>query len=328
MKSLGVVVLKDGAQDPKPQVQEFDLGNLTDGEVIIANEYSGINYKDALALTGRGRILKTTPLVPGIDCAGTVVESKDARFKVGLPVVVTGCGIGEMTNGGFAKHLRARGDWVIPLPKSLTTKEAAMLGTAGFTAALAIKLMLRNGQGPKLGPILVTGASGGVGQFAVCMASALNFEVIACSGKVTFIDRLKALGAKSVTSMEELKLGSRPLESVMFGGAIDNVGGTSLPKILAHTQLWGNVVAIGLASGAEFQTTVMPHILRGVSLLGASSNNCAVELRHEIWRDLATHWKPKDLSGFVHKEISLEETFYASQELIDRKIGGRFLVKI
>ncbi len=328
MKTEGLLILKDGVVKANPGLQSVDLGTLDANEVLIKTEYSGINYKDALAVTGQGRILKSHPLIPGIDCAGVILESKSTNFKIGDPVVVTGCGIGELTHGGFAKHLKVNSQWVVPLKNKITTREAAIIGTAGFTAALALKLMIRNQQTKDKGPILITGASGGVGQFAVRLAALLGFDVIACSGKESSKARLLSIGASTVIKPEELKLGNRPLESVKFGGAIDNVGGQLLAQIISHTQLWGNVVSIGLAGGHEFTSTVMPHILRGVSLLGASSNNCDLSLRHEIWNDLATGWKISELNTYVSEEIDLNNAFDRSQKLLLRQISGRTLVKI
>lgn len=307
--------------------EEFNPAVLNDGEILIHVQYSGINYKDALAVSGKGKILRSFPLIPGIDAAGIVKESRDARFKVGDEVLVTGCGTGENFDGGYSTLFKVRGEFVIPRPRGLSLRESMILGTAGFTAALALERMLQNGQTPALGPLLVTGASGGVGSFAVQLFAAAGFEVHAVSGKPEAVANLKSLGAHKVLKPEDLQLGDRPLESIKFGGAVDNVGGEMLAKILAHTQLWGNVAAIGLASGHELHTTVMPFILRGVSLLGTSSNNTPMKLRHELWQKLAGPWKPKVVDPLVHKTVSLQEIPAACEELLRRRVQGRILVK-
>lgn len=304
------------------------LDQLTDAAVTIEVQYSSINYKDALAVTGKGKILKSFPLIPGIDAAGVVVSSKDPRFKPGQEVFVTGCGIGESDNGGYTQYLTVNPDYLITKPQGLSLRESMILGTAGFTAALALKRMLHNGQRPEQGPILITGASGGVGSFAVELFARAGFTVHALSGKKEAAPVLKALGATEVLTPDELQLGQRPLESVKFGGAVDNVGGELLAKVLAHTQLWGNVASIGLAASHELHTTVMPFILRGVSLLGTSSNNTPWNLRQEIWQALSGPWKPKNLEATLTHTVSLNELPQACDDLINRKVRGRMLVSL
>lgn len=310
------------------KLQQMRQEELTSGEVTIEVHYSSVNYKDALAGLGKGKILKSFPLNGGIDASGVVLDSKDSRFSPGQEVIVTGCGIGEIYDGGFSEVLRAHADSVVPLPQALSLREAMILGTAGFTAALAFHRMLQNGQTPKLGPILVTGASGGVGNFAVQIFSQTGFEVIAVSGKHEAVRFLESLGAKKVISPEELGLGARPLEKVRYGGAVDNVGGELLSHLLGHIELWGNVASIGMAQSAELHATVMPFILRGVSLLGTSSNNCPRELRHWIWRQLAGPWKPKQLESVVARTIGLKDLVDAFEDLIHRRVQGRILVEI
>jgi acrylyl-CoA reductase (NADPH) len=310
------------------RLETIQLEDLTAGEVVVEVHYSSVNYKDALACTGRGRILKQHPLTPGIDAAGLVLKSSDSRFKPGEPVVITGCGIGENFDGGYSEILQVKADSVVPLPKGLTLKETMILGTAGFTAALALYRMLQNGQRPELGPIVVTGASGGVGSFATQIFSQLGFEVIAVSGKPKQHEFLKSLGAHIVQTPAQLELGTRPLETVRFGGAVDNVGGKTLSAILAHTQLWGNVASIGLAEGPELNATVMPFILRGVSLLGTSSNNTPMDVRLQIWKKLANEWKPKKLSELVTKTVTLHELPSVFDSFFDRTVHGRVLVQI
>ncbi len=316
------------AQNPIASLHEMVEDDLSPGDVTIRVQFSSINYKDALALTGKGRILKNYPLNAGIDAAGTVIHSRDSRFKSGQAVLINGAGIGESTDGGLSQVIRASANIVVPMPNGLDARQAMILGTAGFTAALALERMQVNGQKPELGPILVTGASGGVGSFAVQLFAQNGYQVHAVSGKPEAAGYLKKLGATQVIAPAELGLGTKPLESVRFGGAVDNVGGEMLARVLAHTQLWGNVASIGLAESHELHTTVMPFILRGVSLLGASSNNCTPELRRQIWRRLANEWRPKHFDSIVNRTVGLRDAITAAQDLLARKIQGRILVEV
>jgi NADPH2:quinone reductase len=313
---------------PYAKLEQMTVNELSAGDVTIETHYSSINYEDALAGTGKGKILKSFPLNAGIDAAGVVLESANAKFKPGDKVLVTGCGIGESFDGGYAEILRVNSDSVIPLPNGLTLRESMILGTAGFTAALALHRMEANGQTPQKGPILITGASGGVGSFATQIFSHRGYEVHAVSGKHEAHAYLKMLGAVEVIRPEDLNLGQRPLEKTRYGGAVDNVGGEVLSHLLAHIGLWGNVASIGMAASAELHATVMPFILRGVSLLGSSSNNCTVELRHEIWKKLAGPWKPAQLEKILTKTVELKDLTLAFEDLINRKAHGRILVQI
>ncbi len=312
----------------KGQLTTLRKEDLTAGSVTIEAHYSSLNYKDALAISGVGKILKRFPLNPGIDVAGTVIESIDDRFQVGDSVLVTGCNLGEAVDGGFSEVLRVDGNMIVALPKGLSLRESMIYGTAGFTAALCMHRMLVNDQSPAKGPIVVTGASGGVGSFAVAMLSKLGFEVIAVSGKEEVANRLKSLGAHKVVSPDELQLGQEALGKVRFGGAIDNVGGTLLEGILKHVELWGNVASVGLAGGQSFHSSVMPFILRGVSLLGISSNNCPMPLRREIWKRLAGDLRPPELETFVQGELKLADLAASAQAMLGRKTIGRHIVKI
>jgi len=314
--------------DPYAKLQQLTLNDLTPGEVVVEVYYSSVNYKDALAATGRGRIMKSFPLNGGIDAAGVVRESTDPRFTPGQKILVNGMGIGENFDGGYSELLRVHADSVVPLPDGLTLRESMILGTAGFTAALALERMEANGQSPEKGPILVTGASGGVGSFAVQLFAQKGYEVHAASGKHEAIKYLKELGASVVIPPEELNLGTRPLEKVRYGGAVDNVGGKLLSQVLAHVQLWGNVASIGMAAGANFETTVMPFILRGVSLLGTSSNNTPMPLRQELWKRLAGPWKPKNLEQILARTVELKDLMPAFDDLMHRRVHGRIIVQI
>ena len=310
------------------RLESIPVPEIDQGEVLIRVEYSGINYKDALAVTGKGLIIRNFPLIAGIDLAGEVVESKDDTFKPGDKVLANGSGLGEVHDGGLSQYARIPAEWTIPLPQGLSTREAMIIGTAGFTAALALYRMEVNGQNPALGPIVVTGASGGVGSFAVNILANQGYEVIAVSGRESQIARLKMLGARQVVSAEALNLSDSPLQKVRFGGVIDNLGGKLLSQLIASTQLWGNVASIGLAESAEFNAAVFPFILRGVSLLGVSSANCPMILRKALWDRLGDDLKPTHMDSFVFEEIALDTVVDCSEQLIARKRHGRTLVSL
>ena len=324
MKSI---LIENSGSKIQSSLIETEPRPLNEAEVRIQSKYSGINYKDALGVTGTAPIFKTLPLVPGIDVSGKVTESKNKNFVAGDKVLITGCGLGETHDGGYSEFVIGSEKTLIHIPKNLTSKEAMIYGTAGFTAALAIERMLSNGQKIEMGPIVVTGASGGVGQFATYFFSKLGFEVIAVSGKKNSHLRLLEIGASKISSPSEIQRSSRPLDRAHFGGIVDNVGGELLTDLIPHVQLWGNIACIGLAGGSQLNTTVMPLILRGVSLLGASSNNCQWELRKKIWKRLATELKPNEIESFVAEEISLNQVIEKSYELLNRKIMGRLLIK-
>jgi NADPH2:quinone reductase len=307
---------------------EITLDDLADGDVVVRVMYSDINYKDALAATGAGRILRKYPLVGGIDLAGVVESSADPRCKPGDHVLVTGCGLSETHDGGYAQYARLKGEWVIPMPPGLGTFKAMTLGTAGFTAALAIHRMEHNGQTPTKGPIVVTGATGGVGSVAIDMLAGRGYEVIAVSGKPESVDYLKSLGASQVLLRKEIDFGKRPLEAARFGGAIDNVGGEMLTWLTRTVDTWGNIACIGLAGGADLHTTVMPFILRGVNLLGINSSATLRELRLVVWNRVATDLKPRHLDTIATRTINFEELPDAFRAYLEGTVTGRTVVKI
>lgn len=309
------------------RLEQMEIDALSEGEVLIRVHYSGVNYKDALAATGRGQILKKFPLNCGIDLAGVVESSSDPRFKVGEQVLVNGCGLGESHDGGLAEMARVPADWVMPVPEGLTMRDCMTLGTAGFTAALAIYRMQQNDQTVDKGPVVVTGASGGVGSVAVDMLCYLGYETIALSGRESHYDYLSEIGATRVCAPDELGLGTRPLEKGQFGGVIDNVGGSLLSKLVAHTHLWGNVACIGLADSHKLDTTVFPLILRGVSLLGVSSTNCPMPLRKSIWQKMGAEYKPRHLDKILTEEVPLSDVSNVFDALLDRKKHGRVVVR-
>lgn len=328
MKPFWALRIHESGGVPFAKLQQIELKDLTAGQVVVEVHFSSVNYKDALAGSGKGKIMKAFPLNAGIDASGVVIESHDPQFKPGDKVIVAGGGTGENYDGGYSEVMRAKSENVVKLPEGLDLREAMILGTAGFTAALALHRMEVNGQKPSMGPILVTGASGGVGSFATQIFSARGYEVHAVSGKHEAQKYLTQLGAAKVLSPDDLQLGARPLEKGLYGGAVDNVGGELLAKILAHVNLWGNVASIGLAASAELHTTVMPFILRGVSLLGASSNNCTFELRREIWRKLGAEWKPRGLENILTRTVELKDLMPVFDELLNRKVHGRIVVQI
>jgi acrylyl-CoA reductase (NADPH) len=308
--------------------ERLALDALTPGDVVIRVRYSSINYKDALAATGAGKILRKYPLNGGIDLAGEVVSSEDARYQAGQQVLVTGCGHSETLDGGYAEYARSKGDFVIPLPDGMSAFEAMALGTAGFTTGLAIQRMEQNGQKPAMGPIVVTGASGGVGSVAVDLFAKLGYEVVAVSGKPEADEFLKALGAARILRRQDIDLGKRPLETAQWGGAVDNVGGEILTWLTRTVDSWGNIASIGLAASHKLETTVMPFILRGVSLLGINSSAMPREVRVAIWKRLATDLKPRHLDRIVTQTIAFDELPGAFDGYVKGRIMGRTVVKI
>ncbi len=308
--------------------EERQLEDLGDRPVLIRVRYSGINYKDALAATGAGKILRAFPLTGGIDLAGDVVESSDTRFHEGQAVLVTGCGLGEEVDGGYSEYARVDGDWVIPLPEGLDLRGAMTLGTAGFTAALAIHRMERNGQSPERGPVVVTGASGGVGSIAIDMLAGAGYEVVAISGKPDAQSWLKQLGAAKILDRNEVEHGDRPLEAALWGGAIDNVGGETLAWLTRTVNWWGNIASVGLVGGHELNTTVMPFILRGVSLLGINSVKTPRDERKQIWARIADDLRPRHLDAIRTREIELDELPAAFAAHLDGSVRGRTVVRI
>lgn len=310
------------------QFEALTLDQLTEGEVVVRVQYSDINYKDALAVTGAGKILRRFPLVGGVDLAGVVESSTDARYREGDAVLVTGCGLSELYDGGYAERARVRGDSVILMPVGLDAFSAMALGTAGFTAALAIHRMEHNGQTPAKGPIVVTGATGGVGSIAIDMLAARGYEVIAVTGKASSVDYLKSLGATKIMLRAEIDLGKRPLERAQFGGAIDNVGGEILTWLTRSIDNWGNIASIGLAGGASLNTTVMPFILRGINLLGINSSATLREPRLAIWQRIATDLKPQHLDLIVKETIDFAALPKAFEAYLAGTVIGRTVVCI
>ncbi|HEY6922066.1 MAG TPA: oxidoreductase [Steroidobacteraceae bacterium] len=317
-------------QDKKvvARFEQLTLEDLAEGEVVIRVSYSDINYKDALAATGAGKILRRYPLVGGIDLAGVVESSSDPRYKKGDSVLVTGNALSETHDGGYAEYARVKGDWVIPLPPGIDEFTAMAIGTAGFTAGLAIHRMEHNGQTPEKGPIVVTGATGGVGSLAIDMLSGRGYEVVAVSGKASSTEYLRSIGAARVLARQEINFGSRPLETVQFAGAVDNVGGEMLTWLTRTVDFWGNIASIGLAGSAELKTTVMPFILRAVSLLGINTSTTPRDLRLQVWQRIATDLRPRHLDRIVTRTIAFDELPGEFPAYIQGGVVGRTVVKI
>lgn len=310
------------------RLEQVTLDELSPGEVVIRAGYSGVNYKDALAATGRGKIIRRFPRIAGIDVAGEVVATEDARFPPGEQVIVTGYELGTGHDGGYAQYVRVPAEWVVRLPSGMSLHEAMALGTAGFTVALCVRRFEANGQTPGHGPIAVTGATGGVGGIAIDVLSKLGYTVAAITGKPDAADYLRDLGAAEVIDRNTLALGEQPLEGARWGGAIDNVGGDLLGWLTRTVRSWGNICTVGLAAGSHLNTTVMPFILRGVSLLGITSAGCPAAWREELWQRLADDLKPRHLDRLVTREIPLDELPSAFDTALAGTQTGRTVVKI
>jgi len=307
---------------------DMALDDLTAGNVVIKVSHSTINYKDALAATGAGKILRRYPLNGGIDLAGTVVSSDDAAFEPGMAVLVTGCGLSETVDGGYSEYARIDSASVVPVPDGMTAMQAMQIGTAGYTAALAIHRMEQNGQLPESGPIVVTGATGGVGSIAIDMLEGRGYEVAAVTGKAAEEDYLKRLGARQVLLRDELDLGKRPMEKALWAGAIDNLGGDYLTWITRTMDYGGNIASIGLASGAALNTTVLPFILRAVCLLGINSVDTPRALRLAVWSRIGGDLMPRHLDTIGHRSFGFDELPSAFQAYLDGSVTGRVVVEI
>ncbi|MCH7898018.1 MAG: acryloyl-CoA reductase [Proteobacteria bacterium] len=308
--------------------QELDIDDLSPGNVIVRVSHSTINYKDALAATGAGRILRRYPLNGGIDFSGTVESSDDAAFQPGTPVFMNACGLGETIDGGYAEFVRVDSKNLELVPEGMTVAEMMQIGTAGFTAALAIHRMEQNGQQPENGPIVVTGATGGVGSIAIDMLDARGYEVVAVTGKTSAEKYLKSIGARQVLAREQIDFGKRPMEKAQWAGAIDNLGGEILTWLTRTMEYGGNIASIGLVSGISLNTTVLPFILRAVCLLGINSVDTPRALRKTVWSRIADDLRPRHLDKISHRTISFDELPGAFQAYLDGTVTGRTLVEI
>jgi acrylyl-CoA reductase (NADPH) len=308
--------------------EQASIDELDPGEVVVRVAYSGVNYKDALAATGAGRIIRRFPCVGGIDLAGTVIESSDARFTKGDAVLATSYDIGVGHDGGYAEYARVKGDWVVPIPKGMSLFEAMALGTAGFTAGLAVVRMEHEGLKPGAGPVIVTGATGGVGSIAIDILAGLGHHVVALTGKEHESAYLRDLGAREVMLRASLDLAKiKPLDKTTWAGAVDNLGGDVLAWLLATMQIGAPLAAVGLAASMELKTTVAPLILRGVSLLGVDSVNCPMPQRRRVWERLASDLKPKHLAGMT-RTIPFDDLPTVFDDFLKARIRGRIVVDL
>ncbi len=310
------------------EIKDLTIDDLPDGEVLIKVHYSSLNYKDALSATGTKGITRQFPHIPGIDAAGTVATSSDERFTEGDNVIVTGYDLGQNTFGGFSQYVRVPADWVVPLPKLLSLRKSMILGTAGFTAAIGVRHLRHDDIMPDSGPILVTGATGGVGSMAIAILSKLVYEVTAATGKQEQRAFLEDLGASSIIHRKEVQdESSKPLLGGRWAGAIDTVGGIMLDTTLRQTKHNGTVACCGNVLGHELHTNVYPFILRGVSLAGMDSGNCLMPRRKKLWQHLATDWKPAHLEK-MSRSCSLEGLNTEINQILDGKQVGRVLVDL
>jgi putative YhdH/YhfP family quinone oxidoreductase len=309
-------------------LKQITLSDLPEGDVTIAVQYSSVNYKDGLASIPDGKIVSSYPFIPGIDLAGEVVTSHDSRFAVGDVVVCTGYGLGVSHYGGYAEYARVPSEWVFPLPQGLSAFEAMGIGTAGFTAAQSVHSLLSHGVTPDQGPVLVTGATGGVGSMAVSILAKLGFEVVASTGKLEATDQLKALGATAVISREDVSQVKRGvLSKEQWAAVVDPVGGAATGEIVKSIKYGGAIALSGLTGGGKFETSVYPYILRGVSLLGIDSVYCPAPLRNKIWCKLGKEWKPESALEQLISTTSLHELPNALAMILKGQMLGRYVVK-
>ncbi|WP_041053675.1 acrylyl-CoA reductase family protein [Jeotgalibacillus campisalis] len=323
------VIVDKKEENVSVEVKSIGKEKLPEGELLIRVAYSSVNFKDGLAGLPDGNIVKSYPMVPGIDLAGTVVSSKDSRFNEGDQVIATSYDIGVSHFGGYSEFASIPADWALPVPQNMTLKEAMIYGTAGFTAALSIHRLEANGVSPDQGEVLVTGASGGVGSMAVAMLSKRGYQVVASTGKQEETDYLKKLGANRVISRQDVYDGNlKPLQKGEWQAAVDPVGGKSLASVLSRIKRGGAVAVSGLTGGSDVPTTVHPFILRGVSLLGVDSAYCPMTLRQEIWTRLASDLQIENADSLIDREVSLEEAPAAMRDILEGKVRGRVLVKI
>jgi len=318
----------DDEQGYRSELVGQTIDDQTEGDVVIRVSHSSVNFKDALAGTGKGKILRKFPLNGGIDVAGTVVQSRCENFHEGENVLMTGSGLSEVRDGGYCEYLRVPSEWLIKLPAGLTMLEAMAIGTAGFTAALALYRMEALGQRPDMGPICITGASGGVGSLAVDVFSGAGYQVSAITGKLDEFGWLKKLGAAQCISRHDLYWPETPMASARFAGALDTVGGDMLSGLTRVIEPWGTIAACGMAGGIGLKTTVMPFIIRGIGLVGINSAGCARELRQTLWDRLAGAWKPQHLDQIIQPSIGLEDLPEAFDRLLKGGGRGRIPVQI
>ena len=326
-KFKAILINRDEEKRQSVAVAELTEADLMEGDVTVAVEATTVNYKDGLAITGKAPVVRRFPMVPGVDFAGTVVSSDHPDWKAGDKVILNGWGVGETHYGAYARKARVKGDWLVPLPDGLTAKDAMAIGTAGYTAMLCTMALERQGIAPKRGPVIVTGAAGGVGSVAVAILSKLGFHVIASTGRMSEASYLKELGAAEIIGREELSGPAKPLARERWAGGIDAVGGHTLANVLSMTSYGGAIAACGLAGGMDLPASVAPFILRGVSLLGIDSVYCPRELRREAWRRLALDLDRDRLKAMT-SVVPFDQAIETARTIVDGKLRGRHAIEI
>lgn len=327
MASFKAIVIRKSDGGQTAALSDFDESDLMEGDVTFRVEWSTVNYKDGLAITGKAPVVRRFPMIAGIDAAGTVETSTHPEWKAGDKVILNGWGCGETHLGGYAEKMRCKGDWLVPLPPTMTTRTAMAIGTAGYTAMLAVLALERHGVTPDRGPVVVTGAAGGVGSVAVAILAKLGHHVIASTGRPQEADYLKQLGAAEVIARQELTGPVRPLGKERWGGGVDAVGSVTLANVLSMTRYGGAVAACGLAGGMDLPTSVAPFILRGVSLLGIDSVMCPQHSRRDAWRRLESDLDSRKLAEMT-EEIGLADAIEGARRIAEGGVRGRIVVKI
>jgi acrylyl-CoA reductase (NADPH) len=327
MTTFRAILIRKTDEGQSVGLADFDEADLMAGDVTVRIDWSCLNYKDGLALTGKAPVVRRFPMIPGIDLAGVVDTSEHPDWKPGDQVILNGWGLGETHLGAYAEKARVKGDWLVPMPSGMTGREAMAIGTAGYTAMLAVLALERHGVTSERGPVVVTGAAGGLGSVAVALLAKLGYHVVAATGRMGEADYLKRLGAAEVIDRSELAVPVRPLAKERWAGGIDPVGSTTLANVLAMTRYGGAVAACGLAGGLDLPTFVAPFILRAVSLLGIDSVMCPQSVRREAWKRLASDLDRGKLQAMT-KEISLVEVLEACRAIVGGQVRGRIVVKI
>lgn len=324
---MKAIVIEKAEGGVKAALTNFDEANLMDGDVTVRVEYSTINYKDGLAITGKAPVVRRWPMIGGVDLAGTVETSTHPQWKTGDKVILNGFGLGETHLGAYAEKARVKGDWLVRLPDGISPRDAMAIGTAGYTAMLSVMALERHGVKSAQGPVIVTGASGGVGSVAIALLSKLGFQVTASTGRTSEADYLKSLGASEIIDRAELSGPGKPLAKERWAAGIDSVGSTTLANVLSMIKYDGAVAACGLAQGMDLPASVAPFILRGVSLLGVDSVMCPMDRRREAWRRLATDLDHKKLAT-ITTEIGLGQVIETAPSILAGKVRGRIVVRI
>jgi acrylyl-CoA reductase (NADPH) len=327
MASFKAIVINKAESGQTVALTDFDDSNLMDGDVTVRIEYSTVNYKDGLAITGKAPVVRRFPMIAGVDFAGTVESSSHPAWKAGDKVILNGWGLGETHLGAYAQKARVKGDWLVRLPATMSTRDAMAIGTAGYTAMLAVMALERSGLAPSRGPVVVTGAAGGVGSVAVALLAKLGYAVTASTGRPDEAPYLKGLGAAEVIERKELAGPPRPLAKERWAGGIDSVGSTTLANVLSMTRYGGTVAACGLAGGMDLPASVAPFILRAVTLIGIDSVMCPLGLRQQAWDRLETDLDRAKIEAMT-SEIGLPDVTEAARRIVEGRVRGRIVVKI